>query len=40
MLEMSSKRRFAILWKAAMGLTGSGIRTARMSSSGLRTVSR
>ena len=36
-LEMSSNRRLAILWKAASGATGSGIRTARMSSPGSRT---
>ena len=38
--EMSSNRRFATLWKATSGLPGSGTRTARMSSSGARTVSR
>ena len=38
--EMSSNRRFATLWKATSGLPGSGTRTARMSSSGSRTVSR
>ena len=34
---MSSNRRFAILWKAVSGASGSGIRTARMSSPGSRT---
>ena len=33
-LEMSSNRRLAILWKAVIGASGSGIRTARISSSG------
>ena len=39
-LEMSSNRRFAILWKAAIGASGSGIRTARISSPGSLTVVR
>ncbi len=37
-LEMSSKRRLATLWNAAMPASGSGIRTARISSSGRSTV--
>ena len=37
-LEMSSNRRLAILWNAASPASGSGIRTARISSPGRRTV--
>ena len=33
-LEMSSNRRLAILWKATVGASGSGMRTARISSPG------
>jgi hypothetical protein len=39
-LEMSSNRRLAILWNAAIGATGSGIRTARISSPGCMTLVR
>ena len=39
-LEMSSNRRLAILWNAVSGASGSGIRTALISSSGRRTVCR
>ena len=36
-LEMSSNRRLAILWKAVIPASGSGIRTALISSPGCRT---
>jgi hypothetical protein len=39
-LEMSSKRRLLILWKPVMEDSGSGMRTARISSSLRRTLCR
>ena len=39
-LEMSSKRRLAILWNAASRASGSGMRTALISSSARRTLCR
>ena len=39
-LEMSSNRRFAILWNALIGATGSGIRITLISSPGRFTVCR
>ncbi len=39
-LEMSSNRRLAILWKATVGASGNGMRTALISSPGSRTLCR
>ena len=39
-LEMSSKRRLAILWNALTGATGVGTRMILISSSGRSTVCR
>ena len=39
-LEMSSNRRLAILWNAASGASGSGIRTDLISSAASRTLRR
>jgi hypothetical protein len=39
-LEMSSKRRLAILWKALISASGNGMRTDLISSSALRTDDR